>query len=104
MESEKAIVEVSALAGRGDELIGRSVSLQQARIAAVDERGYFVMSGNQHVFVLPAQQFAPRLGAGEAVRIDGTVLCMPDSMDERLKAPGVLNDDIYVYATNVRRR
>ena len=104
VESEKAIVEVSALAGRGDELIGRSVSLQQARIAAVDERGYFVMSGNQHVFVLPAQQFAPRLGAGEAVRIDGTVLRMPDSMDERLKAPGVLNDDIYVYATNVRRR
>jgi hypothetical protein len=38
------------------------------------------------------------------VRIDGTVLQMPEDMDDRLKAPGRLNDDIYVYATNVRRR
>jgi hypothetical protein len=63
-----------------------------------------VSSGSEHIFVLPAQDLGPRLGAGESVRIDGTVLQMPDDMDDRLKAAGRLNDDIYVYATNIRRR
>jgi hypothetical protein len=96
---------VSTLTRGNAELVGRSVALQQARIVGVDPvRGYFVSSGGEHIFVLPAYEQIPRLGAGEAVRIDGAVLRMPAAMEDRLKAPGELNDDIYVYATNIRRR
>jgi hypothetical protein len=41
--------------------------------------------------------------AGQAVAIEGVVLELPDGMDDRLKSPGDLNDDIYIYATAVRR-
>jgi hypothetical protein len=40
---------------------------------------------------------------GDTVTIEGTLLQMPRSMVSRLNAPGSLNDDLYLYATAVRR-
>jgi hypothetical protein len=88
-----------------DDLVGELVHLDDVKVvgtAADQKNGFFIDAGGEHVFVLPASP-GTMAAAGQAVAIEGVVLELPDGMDDRLKSPGDLNDDIYIYATAVRR-
>ena len=96
----ESLADLRTLAMGDEELVGRSVALQNARVTGVDPQGgFFVTSGDRHIFVLPAHDGAPTVSSGDTVTVSGHVLRMPRRMDDRLAAPGSLNDDIYVYAT-----
>jgi hypothetical protein len=87
-----------------DDLVGELVHLDDVKVvgtAADQKNGFFIDAGGEHVFVLPASP-GTMAAAGQAVAIEGVVLELPDGMDDRLKSPGDLNDDIYIYATAVR--
>jgi len=62
-----------------------------------------VKAQNANVFVLPALKDKTSVQVGDTVSIDGVVLQMPRKMDDRLNAPAGSNDDIYVYATSVKK-
>jgi hypothetical protein len=51
--------------------------------------------------VLPAKTDQAVVRVGQTLDISGVILQMPDEMDDRLKAPGALNDDVYLYATTI---
>ena len=98
------ISDAATLASGDQDLVGRPVALDRLRVAGIaDQGGFFVASGNNHLFVLLADAKKTSIGVGDTVSLQGYVMRMPRSMDERLKAPGRLNDDIYVYATGVTK-
>ena len=74
-----------------------------ARVNGTAEHGFFVAAGNHQLFVRPSEGsgMAPR--SGDTVGVQGVVLRMPDRMEEQLKGSAQLNDEIYVYATDVNR-
>ena len=43
----------------------------------------------------------PAVREGQTLAVSGVILHMPDGMDDRLKAPGVLNDEVYLYANKI---
>jgi len=90
--------------GSGDHgLVGRRISFDNVRVAGNASRsGFFIDVGNRHIFVLPAKTHTTVVN-GEKVGIDGVVLSMPRGMQQQLSGPANLNDDIYVYATGLRK-
>lgn len=99
---QSPIAELGTLANGRERLVGRPVGLTSVRVDALaDNGGFYVASGDRQIFVLPAQR-GP-FAAGDEVSIDGVVMEMPRKIEERLKPSGELNDDIYIYALNVKQ-
>jgi hypothetical protein len=98
------ITELAKVATAADAAVGRRVHLSGVEVSATDsERGFFVDAGDRSLFVLPARANTVRAQEGETVTVRGVVLQMPGGMEDRLKAPGELNDDVYVLATGIER-
>ena len=92
------IDSVEAVAGAGEDLVGRQVDLDRVTVKSVAmDGGFFVEAGEDVLFVLPAEADAT-VQAGGTVSIEGVVLQLPDRMEDRLQAPGGFNSEIYVYA------
>lgn len=92
--------------GRADEdMIGRHANLSGVRVEAVArDRGFFAKAGDRLVFVLPAADQQPAVRQGDTVTLEGVILQMPRHMKDRLNAPaGEFNDDVYIYATQLKR-
>jgi hypothetical protein len=53
--------------------------------------------------VLPANASDTSVKPGDSVSLTGAHFQMPDKMSDRLSAPQDLNDDIYIYATQVTK-
>jgi hypothetical protein len=100
-----AVTDPAAL-GRGtDDLVGRHVDIGSVVVgsAVADPGGFFIRSGDQHVFVLTAKKGATDLKSGDTVSLQGVVLSMPRDLERKLTMPDNANDTIYVYATQVRK-
>jgi hypothetical protein len=96
----RPITDVGAVGDIDD--VGQRVELKELRVSGTaSDRGFFVQSGNRHLFVLPGNPGQAAIRVGQTVQISGVILQMPDEMDDRLKAPGELNDEVYLYATAV---
>ena len=65
------------------------------------KRPILVAARAAHLFVLPANPGASGIHDGATVSVTGVIAKMPDGMPDRLKAPGDLNGDVYIYATGV---
>lgn len=91
--------------GRSDAtLVGRRVDLDNATVASMAKgAGFFVKAGDKDVFVLPANASDTSVKPGDSVSLTGALFQMPDKMSDRLSAPQDLNDDIYIYATQVTK-
>ena len=102
--ARSAMTDISALGRGGDNLVGRHVSLDGVRIEAMAKNhGFFARAGDDLVFVLPA--VGEQTAAGSNVSVEGVVLQMPRHMKNRLAPPAgrTLNDEIYIFATHVKR-
>ena len=60
-----------------------------------------MQSGNRRLFVLPANPGQAVVRVGQTLDVSGVILQMPDEKDDRLKGPGELNDEVYLYATTI---
>ena len=94
--------DLAAIAAGGEDLIGRRVTLNGLRIETMaSNQGFFAKAGDHTVFVLPADNQSVK--QGDTVTIEGLVLELPRHMENHLKGPSDLNEDIYVYATAIKR-
>jgi hypothetical protein len=101
--SATPMTDARAIGNGNESLVGRRVGLNNIRVTGTATGGgFFVSAGDRHLFVLPAMT-GTMAATGDTVTIEGTLLQMPRSMVSRLNAPGSLNDDLYLYATTVRR-
>jgi hypothetical protein len=83
------------------QLVGGFVSLRNVRISVVVERGFWVASDHEEVFVLPADEIHAQ--PGQHVNIKGIVLRLPDGMANRLGDYGAAsNEVICIYASQIR--
>ncbi len=99
-----AITDANAISMGDEDLVGRQAMLDNMKVTATASSGggFFVSTGNGTLFVLPAHPGSPVM-KGDSVGIEGVVLRMPRGMVTRLNAPERLNEDIYVYATGIRK-
>jgi hypothetical protein len=100
------VTDLTDLARGDDDMVGRHVKLENVRIESkADDKGFFTRVGDEMLFVLPAPGETTALTQGTSVSLDGVILQMPRHMREHTEAPGdrPVNDDIYVYATKVKR-
>lgn len=98
------ISSLSEIASGDEDLIGRRVQLTGVKVDSLAKNGGFVAKANTAaVFVLPADKNAAAVQPGDTVTISGTVLQMPRHMRTHVNAPAGANDDIYVYATSVKK-
>lgn len=98
------ITDASAIASGDEDLVGRRVSLTGQRIDAIAKGGgFFVKGQNGSLFILPSHTDQADFSVGDTVSLSGVVLQMPSGMKHRVNAPATMNDDIYVYATNVMK-
>ena len=95
------MTDAGAVADGAEHLVGRLVALDGIRVTALAQGGGFFVDGPaRDVFVLPATGTA-NVRVGDRLTVHGVILRMPDQMAPRLKGPGTVNDDIYVYAMQV---
>jgi hypothetical protein len=94
---DQLLTNLADIAGGGEELIGRRVTLTNVRVTSDARGGGFIVGGNQRsVFVLAPNATA---SGGTTLNVEGVVLQMPDAMQDRLNLPDNANDDIYIVAT-----
>lgn len=105
MTPETGVISDLALLGRGDAtLVGRHVDLAKVTIESISGRdGFFVRSGDRHVFVLLDDPEELAFKVGDTVAVNGVVLALPLNASSRIKAPSGANSVIYIYARDVRR-
>jgi hypothetical protein len=99
----RMLTDVDGLAHSTDtELVGRPVSLRDVRIGTVgSEHGFWLASGREDLFVLPADEVHPR--PGQRINLKGVILQLPDRMVNRLGDYRAARDEtIYVYASQLR--
>lgn len=100
--SADALTDLRSVAGGDEDLIGKRVTLSGVRVErTASDGGFFADAGEHTVFVLPAPNQSVR--QGDTVTVEGVVLELPRHMEDKLNGPSDLNDDIYVYATAVKR-
>jgi hypothetical protein len=97
--------DVAALAEADEDVVGRTVNLTNVRVdskAALG--GFYTQAGDATLFVLPAPGQGMTLSKGDTVSLEGFVMQLPRHMEDRLENESrELNDDVYVYATRVKR-
>jgi hypothetical protein len=100
--AERTLTDLEMLTESVDtRLIGRFVSLRNVQISVVVERGFWIASDHEEVFVLPADEIHPQ--RGQHVNIKGIVLRLPDGMTNRLgDYRAASNEIIYIYASQFR--
>lgn len=100
------LTDISALGKGNNDLVGRSVKLDDVKVSRrAKTEGFWIEGSHATVFVLPSDRDgsvkAP--SEGDSVSIEGIVLEMPRSLRDTAHANGSGNDEIYVYATSVRK-
>lgn len=86
-----------------DSFVGRTVDIQQGEIMhASTSGGFWLRSGGEHLFVIPAEPV--RLAVGQAVGVSGIVLAFPQGMKARSGESALVRDEhVYVLATQLKR-
>jgi hypothetical protein len=98
------MTDVRELTRTTDErLVGRTVNLQKATVSStVASGGFWITSDDERLFVLPTD--GATVQQGQQVSIMGTVLELPNQMKDGLdKGNGAQDEEIYVYATQVKQ-
>lgn len=97
-----ALTNASAIGRADDEIVGREVRLENAKVSATSTNGgFFVSSPDRQIYVKPADAASAKVSIGDTVSIDGLVMEMPSGMRNRLTPPASMNRDVYIYATSV---
>jgi hypothetical protein len=100
---DRTVTDIDRLANSTDtKLIGKFVSLRDARIATVvSPAGFWIATDHEELFVLPSDEIHPK--PGQRVNLKGIVLQLPDGMSNRLGDYSAARDEvIYVYASQFR--
>jgi hypothetical protein len=99
------VSDLTALGKADDDMIGRTVNLSDVRVTSkASLGGFYTQAGEMTLFVLPAPGQGMELREGDAVTLEGFVMQLPRHMEDRLENESrELNDDVYVYATRVKR-
>jgi hypothetical protein len=94
---------LSELAEADDqEMVGRRVDIQNARVEEMGQNGgFWVMSGNERLYVMP-ESGAAKVTPGQMVNLSGYVLAFPDRMREQL-GKMASDEEIYVYVRQVEQ-
>jgi hypothetical protein len=102
-----AISDLAKFGSGSDDIVGKHVSLSGVKVAGTAKNGgFFTSTSDATVFILPSSTDNTTVQSGETVSVEGVVLQFPRGLKDRLTAPSGakgLNDDIYVYATNVSK-
>lgn len=99
----ESVSSLEKLTAGDDEMVGSRVNLEGVSVASVaKDHGFWVRgSDGTHLFVMPAERNVTA-EAGRNVSISGVVLRMPKAVREDLHPSGQWNDEIYVFATDVK--
>jgi hypothetical protein len=100
------ITDVSTVATGDDDMVGRTVRLENAQVTGVERgRGFFVGPRERQLFVLTQYSaddgHQTSVDVGQKVSVDGFVMQMPTGVAGTLDAAGAVNRHIYVYATDI---
>jgi hypothetical protein len=88
------LTTAAAVADADERLVGRHATLD-AVVSRTSGKGFFVKSGDESFFVLPAKP--QQVTAGSTVTLDGFLMQMPQHMRDTLNVPDGANEDIYLY-------
>ena len=83
--------------------VGRSVELEDVKVArVVPGRGFIVSSGSHQVFVRPSDGRMDEVTSGQTVSLDGFVLALPPGAGDEVLGERSSDDaQVYVYATEI---
>ena len=104
VDRREAVTDLTQLAKATDtSLVGRSVKLSSVPVErSGKDGGFWVKSGGDSLFVLPADRTKTRVQVSQTVTIEGHVMRLPEHMERRLeKDTKVGNEEIYVYASSI---
>jgi hypothetical protein len=96
------LTDARSIASGDEDLVGRRVRLENVQLSAGKERGLWLTTNGQRIYVLPSQGSSTASAGGNAT-VEGVVLQMPRAMRTRLNPGGDWNDDVYIYAFDVDR-
>lgn len=101
-----SIKDMTTVATGDDELVGRSVHLENMQVTGVERgRGFFVGPRERQLFVLTQYSaddgHQAKVDVGQKVSVEGFVMQMPAGVPGTLDAAGAVNRHIYVYATDI---
>lgn len=103
MDVNRPLTDFAVIAdAHGTAYVGRTVKLENVTVGQAAEKGYWVGTDGQRLFVLPADT-TQTLNQGDTVTIHGTVLELPHTMRNRIGDEN-RNEDIYVLARTVDTR
>jgi hypothetical protein len=103
MDDSQPLTDFAVVAdAHGTAYVGRTVKLENVTVGQAAEKGYWVGSDSQRLFVLPADT-SQTLNEGETVTIHGTVLELPHTMRARIGDDN-RNEDIYILARTINTR
>ena len=91
----QTLTRADAIVDGTDGLIGRHVMLDGVAVAQTADQGFFIKSGDEYIFALPARPH--QMSAGTTLKLEGFVMQMPEQMRDRLNGPDETNGDIYLY-------
>ncbi|MGE3178106.1 MAG: hypothetical protein AB7O32_11590 [Vicinamibacterales bacterium] len=98
------LTNLLAVATGTADIVGRVVDLRGVRVAAVaDERGFYLGDAEKQVFVMwdRSDRLERVVRPGLRVSVRGMVSRMTPELAKTLRPPGILNRDIYLYATTI---
>ena len=106
--ADSPVTEVSNIANGDEDLVGRKVHLNGLTVqSAAKDSGFVVKTAEGNFFVLPSSAGTAGARAGDVVSVKGYVLQLPRGMREHVRNSSAstanLNEDIYVYATEVTK-
>jgi len=103
MDDSQPLTDFAVIAdAHGTAYVGRTVKLENVTVGQAAEKGYWVGTDGQRLFVLPADT-TQTLNQGDTVTIHGTVLELPHTMGSRIGDEN-RNEDIYVLARTIKTR
>lgn len=95
------LTDSSALSGADSGMVGRHVDIDRVKVLRVDQdHGFWIETGGQSIFVLPADRQQGTARQGQMVSVDGIILEMPRRLRAKARE-GNANDTIYIYAQRV---
>lgn len=100
----ETVSELSELADGGSEMVGRQVTVKNARVTSLSAHGgFFVKHDGNAIFILPSEDSSVTVSDGDSVSIEGVVLRAPRNLGMSGDVPEETNEDIYVMASSVKK-
>jgi hypothetical protein len=100
------ITDLASIAAATDRrMVGRRVSLSNARVArAADQQSFWITGapGRDELLVVPADPSAVTVSEGQSLTVEGVVLQMPRAWQDKFSTTQGTDEEIYVFASKVQ--